>query len=212
MLRMKFLMWTLVGLSLIGTGVVYPYLPGEIPVHWNIKGIADEYSPKQIVFLMAVIPVIMYHMLMWLPKIDPKKDYTITHDKAFKRITYAILLSMIAFYWLGLMASLEFVANVAFYVRIVVGILFMFIGIHMGRIEMNHFVGIRLPWTTTNKRVWKKTHMVAGGGFIGIGVVSMLTALYSAHLSFYYFMTLFVLVVLITISYSFVLHLHERKS
>ena len=209
---MKHLIWVLVGLSFVGTGLVYPYLPEEIPVHWNIKGIADEYSPKQIVFLMTVVPVFMYYMLMWLPKIDPKKDYTITHDKAFARITYAIILSMVSFYWLGLMASLEIVDDVAFYVRMIVGALFVLIGLYIGKIEMNHFAGIRLPWTITNKRVWKKTHMVAGGGFIGVGVVSMMTAVYNAHLSFYYFISLFVLVILITVSYSLLLHLQESRS
>lgn len=209
---MKFLMWILFGVSLVGTGLVYPYLPSQIPVRWNIEGIADDYSSKRITFLMALVPIIMYQMLMWLPKIDPKRDYMITHDKAFARITYAIILSMVSFYWLGLLASLDVVQDVAFYVRVMVGALFVFIGVHVGGIEMNHFAGIKLPWTTRNRRVWKKTHLVAGGGFIGMGVVSILTALYNAHLSFYYFMSLFFIVVLITVTYSFILQLQEKKS
>jgi uncharacterized membrane protein len=204
------LIWFTILLSVIGTGCVYPLLPNVIPTHWDIEGVADEFSSKNIIFVLALIPAFMYWMLIFFPKIDPKKDNTIKHDKAYIRITASIIFVMVALHWLSLMASLEIVANVAMWIRLIVGILFIMVGSYMTHLEMNYFAGIKLPWTLASENVWKKTHKAGGIGFQLIGIVSILSALMQNHLSFYYFIGFAIVVIFLTIVYSYMVYMQEK--
>jgi uncharacterized membrane protein len=210
-LKTKVSIWIAIVLSLIGTGFVYPYLPEMIPTHWNIEGIPDDFSTKEYVFVLAIIPAFMYWMLTFLPKIDPKKDNYIKHDKAYIKITASIVFVMIALHWLSILASMEIIKNVAMFVRIIVGILFIIIGNYMTQLRMNYFAGIKLPWTLANETVWRKTHRVGGKGFVLIGIISIISSLFQTHLSFYLFIGLAVGVILFTIIYSYFIYEQERK-
>lgn len=182
-----------------------------IPTHWNTKGVPDDFSSNKSVFLLAIIPAFMYFLLTFLPKIDPKKDNYIKHDKAYIKITASVIFVMIAIHWLSILASLEIIHNIAMFVRIIIGILFIVIGNYMTQLRMNYFAGIKLPWTLASENVWRKTHRIGGRGFVLIGFISILTALFQTQLSFYLFIGLVIGLILFTIIYSYFIYQQEPK-
>ncbi|PLS19407.1 hypothetical protein CVD28_03050 [Bacillus sp. M6-12] len=210
-MKTKTLIWISIILSFVGTCFVYSALPESIPTHWNMKGVPDDFSSKQSIFVMAVIPAFLYWMLIFLPKIDPKKDNHIKHDKAYIKITASIIFVMIALHWLTVLASLEIIENVSLFFRIIVGVLFIMIGNYMTQLRMNYFAGIKLPWTLANETVWKKTHRVGGIGFVLIGLVSIVTSLFQTHLSFYWFIVSAIVVILFTVIYSYIEYTRIKK-
>lgn len=192
-------------MSIVGTCLIYPYLPDNIPKQWNLKGEVITNTERIHVFLLAVIPSFIYIMFIYLPKIDPKKDSSITKDKSYIKITASIVLVMITLHWLSILYSLDLVDHVAKYLFIIIGILLYIIGIHLKDLHMNYFGGIKLPWTLENENVWRKTHIFAGNGFLLIGFISILTALFDTYLNFYYFSGITLLLLLSTVIYSYIL-------
>jgi uncharacterized membrane protein len=63
---------------------VYPSLPSEIPTHWNMAGDVDDYSTKSMILVLAAIPIALYLLMVFLPKIDPKRKSYDLHGKHTK--------------------------------------------------------------------------------------------------------------------------------
>jgi len=52
-----------------------------------------------------------------------------------------------------------------------VGLLFVFLGNYLTRVEPNWFIGVRTPWTLSSDTVWRKVHRTAGWLFVIAGIV-----------------------------------------
>jgi uncharacterized membrane protein len=51
----------LIAITLMVTAVLYPRLPSNIPIHWNVHGVADNYGPKWL--LLVINPGVMAGLL-----------------------------------------------------------------------------------------------------------------------------------------------------
>lgn len=64
--------WLLVGLHLIMVFTYYFKLPDNVPVHFNLKGVADGYGPKEILFILPFLSGILYlGMTLVATKVKP---------------------------------------------------------------------------------------------------------------------------------------------
>lgn len=176
MLKANKLILELTIVSIIGTIFVYGYLPDTIPLHWNIQGEVDRIGGKNNVFMTALLPLVLYMLMMLFPKIDPKKKSYEKHQKAYGVTVGLIVTFLIAIHWVTIFVSLGANLDVSTVVSIGMGIMFIVIGNFMSQIRQNYFFGIRTPWTLANENVWKKTHRVGGYGFIAIGAAFILSA------------------------------------
>jgi uncharacterized membrane protein len=100
-------------------------------------------------------------------------------------------------------------------VFILIGALFVAVGITMPRLGRNWMMGIRNPWTLTSESVWHKTHRMGGKVFIVLGILTALLAFLPSATAT---VTLIMLVLLFVIginAYSWRLYateaLHERE-
>lgn len=61
----------LIALTIIAWCIAWPYLPGEVPSHWNINGEVDGHMSKMgmLIFDVAIM-VFIYALVTVLPKID----------------------------------------------------------------------------------------------------------------------------------------------
>lgn len=166
----------LIIISIIGTIFVYGYLPDTIPLHWNIQGEVDRVGGKNNVFITALLPLVLYMLMMLFPKIDPKKKSYEKHKKAYSITVGLILVFLIVIHWVTILVSLGLNLDVSTVVSMGIGVMFIVIGNFMSQIRQNYFFGIRTPWTLANENVWKKTHRVGGYGFIAIGAAFILSA------------------------------------
>ena len=79
-------------LSIIGTMLVYAKLPDQVPSHWNIRGEIDNYSSKEFIYFTALLPVILYGAMKFIPKVDPKKESYKKHQKAYDITIFTIII------------------------------------------------------------------------------------------------------------------------
>ncbi len=70
--------WTIVGLGIILSLVVFWFLPLKIPMHFSASGIVDDYSSKIQIFLFPLIQLI----IMFLTG-RKKIKYCLTHSRTF---------------------------------------------------------------------------------------------------------------------------------
>ncbi|MBS4538449.1 SdpI family protein [Clostridium sp. D2Q-11] len=163
-------------ISLIATFFVYGSLPEEIPRHWGSNGEVDAYWGKEGAFLTAALPLLLYFLMRFLPKIDPKRESYRKHKKAYNITIYGIIVLMIALHWVTMYASLGNDINMKLLVTMGVGILFIIMGNYMGQIRHNYFFGIKNPWTLASEEVWNKTHRVTRYAFILLGLMFIIGA------------------------------------
>ena len=60
------------------------------------------------------------------------------------------------------------------FVRLFVGVVFIFIGNYMPKVKQNYFLGIKLPWTYASEENWNKTHRMAGKLWVVGGILLLM--------------------------------------
>ncbi len=169
-IRKELIIILLTALPIIYLLVNWSVLPDRLPVHFDGNGEPNGYGSK-LVFIF--LPLGLYLLLIVVPFIDPRKSNYVLFSSTYFKIR--IILSA----FLGLLNTvviyneLHGISKIGSFVPISVFILFTLLGIYMGNISPNYFVGIKVPWTLNNDEVWIRTHKLAGklwfwGGILGI--------------------------------------------
>ncbi len=197
-------LWVIMLLPFAYLMYIWNTLPARVPMHWNIKGEIDRYGSKmELFFLILLMPVFIYLILWFAPKIDPKKKIDqmgIKYDRI--RLLMLIFISVINFYVIYSVQHRS-IGNPNF-ILLLVGMLYAVLGNYFKTIKSNYFVGIRTPWTLENEQVWKETHRL-GGILWFVGGLSIVVAslVLDSRVNFIYFMTVTVIIALIPIVFSY---------
>ncbi|GAG67882.1 unnamed protein product [marine sediment metagenome] len=174
----------LILISMIATFFIYSSLPEKIPMHWNIKGEINSYGGKSFVWFTALLPLIIYLLMIYVPEIDPKRESYKKHKKAYEILMNILVPFFIVVHWITIFSALGHQISVGRIIPIGVGILFIVIGNYMGQIRPNYTFGIKIPWTLANETVWKKTHRVGSFAFILSGLIFIIAGIINKPFSF----------------------------
>ena len=157
----------------LATLLIYPRLPSEIPLHWNITGQVDRYGSRENLLVMPAIMVMVVLLFAALPWLSPRRFEV----NAFRSTYLYIMLLVVALigYLHALMvwAALSKPLDMS---RSLFGALFLFlvlIGNVLGKVRRNFYIGVRTPWALANEKVWYATHRFAArvcviGGLVGL--------------------------------------------
>ncbi len=191
---------------LIVTAYVYPLAPEQIPSHWNAAGVINGYSSKPLgLFLIPVLSLLLASMFLVLPRIDP------LHANYEKFYTYYIGLIVVfevfflAFQGLILASALGIPFQIDQLLAPMMGGMFIYLGMMLGKAKRNWFVGIRTPWTLSSEEVWDRTHEVGGRLFLAAGIVSML-GFFSKEYALLLILTPVLAVAIFSVVYSYYLY------
>ena len=142
----------------------YPQLPPTVATHWNLNGTPDGYSSRA--WALSIIPIVLVAMTVVfnvLPKIDPRHENYAKFLSSYWLIANAIIVFLLVAHGMIIAAGLGFSVKVDRLMPLGVGLLFIFLGNFLTRVEPNWFIGIRTPWTLSSDTVWRKTHRTAAG-------------------------------------------------
>lgn len=205
---------------LIGSIVVAPLLyflyiwntlPTEIPIHFDAQGNPNNYgSRSHIALTLLFLSVGTYLFLMYIPKIDPKKNFSIFSNTFVKlRFILTLFFSSICFIIISSVKTGEL--NTTYFYMLFALMISLF-GNYMSNIRPNYFLGIRTPWTLESELNWKKTHFVTGRlwFFSGILLVIFILVLSKNHIIYVYIGSI-ILLALFPIIYSFYLFIKDGK-
>jgi uncharacterized membrane protein len=210
-------LWLSVVLTIVvlgGTLFLYcfgrDYLPEKVPIHWNIKGEADGWRPRdQVLPHLLLSPGVMALMIVLalvLPWLSPRR-FEVERFRATFDYIMALITGLFAYIQVCLLlASVE--ANVDS-TRLMVGGIFLFfaaLGNVLGKVRRNFWMGVRTPWTLASEYVWNQTHRVAAWLYVAIGLVGFVAIILGASLPVV--LVVFMIGVLFPVPYS--LYLYKR--
>lgn len=171
----------IIGLHLIPfiyLAIVFNDLPSMVPTHFNLEGVADDYSSKfDLIWILLLLVGLSYILFLIIPFIDPKKSAQQNPKLYFKiRLGMSLLVTGLAILlvYLAYGNPMRGILALAFFLTI----LCIFLGNYLQAVKTNFFIGIRTPWTLSSERVWKKTHLVTGRMMFYGGVLSLIATFF----------------------------------
>ena len=168
---------TMLAGALAASLTFYPSLPERVPVHWNLNGDVDNWVGKAwgAFFGPAGVFCCLLQLLggEWLSpprfKIEPFRrtyNYVLVIVAALLVFLHAVMLA----------SALHPERN---HSRLLVGGMFVSFGLLanlLGKVRPNFFVGIRVPWTLADDRVWIATHRLAARLLVATSILGAVGA------------------------------------
>ena len=193
--------------------LLWNQLPEPMASHWGVNDQVNGYMSKFWgVFLMPVITIAMLLLFLVIPSIDPLKANIAQFRDYFNSFIALIVAFMVYIYGLTLVWNLGYASfRMSTAMLPAMGLLFIFVGVMIGKAKRNYFIGIRTPWTLSSDKVWDETHRIGGKLFIASGALALLGAFFPDY-AFWFIMVPVLGTALFTVVYSYVLFQREPKA
>ena len=190
---------------------IYPQMPERMASHWNAQGQVDGYISKFWgLFLMPILTLLIFLLLIAIPKIDPLKQNIDKFRKYYDGFVILIVVYMFYVYILTLLWNTGVRFSIIQPLMPAMGILFYYIGILVENAKRNWSIGIRTPWTLSSERVWEKTHKIGGKLFKIAGIIAFIGIFFQDYAIFFILIPI-ISVAFYTITYSYFEYQKEIK-
>lgn len=137
---------------------VWEKLPEKIPIHYNFKGVPDNFADKWVGVVILPIALCFVQILcLALSRIIDKRHFYGMGAVLMICPFVSILVSMPIY-----MTSFGKDYDMATLILCGIGLLFAVIGNILPKVSRNKVMGIKLPWTLKSDVVWNKTHRLSG--------------------------------------------------
>ena len=188
--------------------LAYSRLPERIPIHWNLRGIADGFAGKNpfTALLFPIIALFMWALFLALPIVDPKKEKYAQFTREYGIIRNTLIGFMGFVYALIIVNSTGGTIPIEKAIPFAIGVLFIVLGNLMGKIRQNFFVGFKFPWTLSSEEVWNRTHRLGGKLMVLSGVLTIAGVFFGPLASMILMLSSLGVMVLTTIVYSYRLY------
>ena len=92
-----------------------------------------------------------------------------------------------------------------------IGLLLFILGVALGEVRSNFFIGFRTPWTLSSEEVWRRTHQLGRWLLMGGGaLIIVLSLLLEGQAMFVALLAILAVVALVPTVYSYLVWRQER--
>ncbi len=153
-----------------------------LPIHWNAAGEADGFARAGIALALPVLIAAATSAVMAaLPRIEPLQKQ-LSESHVFYRAVWVALLAIFALIE-AMVALPAFGFHLPGTLALVgVGALFLVLGNLLPKTRPSFFLGIRTPWTLTDRENWIATHRLGGRTMMAGGLMILAAALVPADI------------------------------
>lgn len=157
-----------------------PKLPNYIGMQYTMDGEVIWETNKYLAATIIIgIMITIYILAIIKPLIDPEKNSYVLFRKYFSA---SILMTEILVYLVscGLMLNaMDIAIDLSLITMLSVGFLLIIVGNYLPKIPTTWFVGVRNPWSLSDRDVWNKTHRFTAVLYIFVGFLFILGTLLS---------------------------------
>jgi uncharacterized membrane protein len=207
-----FLPLAIIALQILIALVSYPFLPDQVPSHWNAAGQITSYEPKWIAaILFPLISTGFFLLLYIITIINPKqsrRSIRLSHqanERILNLTLVGVLLLNLVIQLVILAATFKAPVDIELVVSLSVSVLLIFLGNFIGKLRRNRWAGIRTPWTMANETVWERTHRLGGWLFVAGGLLGIVLS-FIPPLQLYSVVSIVIAISIICIIYSYVVY------
>jgi uncharacterized membrane protein len=160
----------------------YAMLPAQVADHWDLSGAANGYGSAAFgAFFFPALMVLLLAIFLIIPVIDPLR----ANIETFRGYYYGFVLVVTGFFFIvflqAILWNLGTMVSFTLTLPILLGCLFFYAGILVGKTKRNFFIGVRTPWTLANDKVWDRTNKLGAKVFKALGIIFILSVLLPAY-------------------------------
>ncbi|GIP37967.1 hypothetical protein J31TS4_12470 [Paenibacillus sp. J31TS4] len=153
----------------------FPQLPDRIPTHWSFSGEPNGYSSRQFgAFFTPFLMVLTFVLLRLLPAMEARRNSQTPPEDGLDALLNGVLGCLFFIHLLTLSYAVGYMKDMTLVLPILLGILFLLLGIYLPKVKPNHVFGIRTPWSLASEDVWSRTHALSGKLFAAGGLLLIL--------------------------------------
>lgn len=164
--RDQLLMFAITGCEILLAAIFYKSLPNAMAIHWDAHNTADGYANRALA--VAVIPIVsifLYILFRFLPVLDSRRQNIAEFYRQFQKFALLLFLFLLYLQVLLIIWNLGVPFDLVRWLVPAFAVLVWGLANLLSRARPNWTVGIRLPWTLRDERVWQQTHEFAAGVF-----------------------------------------------
>ncbi|HVI47404.1 MAG TPA: SdpI family protein [Chitinophaga sp.] len=195
--------------------IVWNSLPAIIPTNFNAGGIPERVGGKSEFLLLMIFlfftNALVYFLFRYIPRTEESSYTTPNIDQRdYYRIRFLIHICMAVFTCIIIfMVSQGRSFVMERWAFLGVGVLIGGIGYYLRKLEPNHYVGIRTPWTLMSSDIWKETHRMASTLWLSTGIVIIISGFFLPLVTGV-FIVIFVSVILAALPYIYSFRLYNK--
>lgn len=170
-----FLLLVLAGLGWYG--IAHVPASARVAIHFGLNGRPNGFaSPPSAFSMLPALGLGLWVLFLALPHLDRSEQLT-RAGRSLGLIAAATMLILVVAQGVILAHALGGRFSVMRVAALSLGGFWMVLGNLLGKFGQNRFVGIRTRWTLADRRVWDRTHRMAGFVFAGGGLILALCGL-----------------------------------
>ncbi|MCX6773660.1 MAG: DUF1648 domain-containing protein [Candidatus Micrarchaeota archaeon] len=198
--------------SLFISFLYYPILPSIMATHWDAGGNPNGYMPKEIgAFLIPVLLSFLFLLLAFLPRFDRKLQDSKETQKYYYEFVIVIFLFLVYVHSLSLAwNALPFSFDLSQFMVLGFAALLYFMGYAIGHAKQNFTMGIRIPPTLSDEKIWEKTHRLGSSLFKASAIISLAGMLLPEY-SFIILICSAMLSIVICVAYAYIEYYRTAK-
>ncbi|HBH95976.1 MAG TPA: hypothetical protein DDX91_09485 [Ruminococcaceae bacterium] len=167
---------------LIITLIALPFLPDQIPAHYDIDNQVTRWGSKYESLILPLFSIAFGFFMLGMAKICAKVEKTGKNNEniciIIGIISLALYNAMTGYFLYTAYNEIENLSSVQLDVNqlvfVVLGISYIIIGNIMPKLRMNSCIGLRTGWSMKNEAVWKKSQRFGGASLMIAGAVTVL--------------------------------------
>lgn len=156
-------------LALLASMAVYPWLPAEVPIHFDLSGHVDATAPKAIgAFLLPAIALLVVGIVARATRTRPADERA-----PLAATTLLCTALLVGLQLIVVRAALLGATDVALALGTLLALASLGLALLLPRVRRNPHVGIRTRWTLGSDEVWARSHRLGGYLFAAAGVIGL---------------------------------------
>lgn len=214
MKRNKIIYFLLMFLPILITLSTLPFLPSQVPAHYDATGAVTRYGSKyeSLIFPLLIIP--FGYFMLYMGKLA-SKDETNQNNNNEKVVVVTGIMTLIlfnvmtGFFLYTDFAQVENLNTISLDLSKVffsiLGIFMIVIGNIMPKCKKNSMIGLRTKWSMSSEVNWKKSQKYGGISFIVSGILLLVGNLFvfSGSACFIYSILIMLMNIIIDVIYTY---------
>lgn len=187
--------------------ILWNKLPDEIAIHFDTSGNADDWCYKAwAIFGIPLFILAAQFFCLFMTSNDPNKKNI--SDKIYNLIIWICPICSIICGIIIYTNALDIPFSAFPILQAIFGVGIMIVGNFLPKSRQNYTIGIKLPWTLSDKENWNCTHRFAGKVWIVGGLILVINAFLN---NWIISLAVIILIAVIPLTYSFWYHIKHKS-